>query len=144
MDDSNHREENYRNGGSWSCVLLGGVGPRVGWSTVVMSLVGRRWIWSAVAQPPEYPETEPTGLLGFLFGLGFGFVAASHVIVPARPTSVVLGCAAPRSGHLSSMASGGLGMSGTGGGRRLGASASTRARSPFAGLSALIRAHEAN
>ena len=81
-----------------------------------MSLVGRRWIWSSVAQHPEYPETESTRLLGFLFGLGFGFVAAGHVIVPARPASVVLGCAAPRSGHLSSMASGVLGMSGTGGG----------------------------
>ena len=72
--------------------------------------MGRRWSWSSVAQPPEYPETEPTGFLGFLFRLGFGFVAASHVIVPARPASVVFGCAAPRSGHLSSMASGVVGV----------------------------------
>lgn len=43
----------YRNGGSRSSVLFGGVRPRVGWSTVARSMVGRRWIWSSVAQPPE-------------------------------------------------------------------------------------------
>jgi hypothetical protein len=81
---------------------------------VVWSLAGWRWVWSPIAQPPKYPETEPTGLFGFLCGLRFSYVTASHVIVPARPASVVLGCAAPTSGHLPSMASGFLGLSGNG------------------------------
>jgi hypothetical protein len=81
----------------------------VGWIAVVWGLVGWRRFWSPVAQLPEYPQAEPTGLLPFLCGLGFGFVAASDVKVPARPAPAVLGCAVPRSGHPSSMAPGAVG-----------------------------------
>lgn len=67
------------------------------WSAMVRSLM-RRWLRSLVTQLPQHPHSESTGLLRFLCGLGFGFVAARYVVVPARPTPSVLGCAAPRSG----------------------------------------------
>ena len=73
---------------------------------MVWGLVGSRWVWPPVAQLPENPQTESTGLLGFLCGLGFGFMTASDVKVPARPALAVLGCAVPRFGHPSSMAPG--------------------------------------
>jgi hypothetical protein len=70
----------------------------------VWGLVGRLWIWPPVAQLSEHPKADPARLLRLLCGFGFSFVAAGHVVVPARPASAVLGCAAPGSGHLSSMA----------------------------------------
>ncbi len=70
---------------TWSYALLGGVRLRVRRCTMVWGLAGWRWVRPPVAQLSEYPQADPTGLLSFLCGLAFGFVAASHVNIPAMP-----------------------------------------------------------
>ncbi len=73
-------------------------------------LVGWPWVWPLVAQLSEYPQAEPIGLFRLLCSLGFGLVTTGYVIVPTGPATVVLGCAAPRFGHPTSMTPGAVGV----------------------------------